>query len=279
MLPPTAFGLYVMCLIFIAYKHHSRYPLVVAANRDEFYVRPTAAAGFWAQRPDLLAGRDLEGGGTWLGITRSGRFAAVTNYREPEKTRTDAPSRGQLATEFLLGEDPPMDYLQRVSARSAEYNGFNLLVRDESALCWYSNRADGPLELSPGVYALSNHLLDTHWPKVARGKEGFHSILSDEALDENALLDLLADRTAALEEELPDTGVGCELERVLSPIFISSDNYGTRSSSVVILDRTGRARFVERSYGPGGRRTGTVEYEFPLQSGRERDASPKSAAR
>lgn len=253
-----------MCLIFVAYKHHPRYPLVVAANRDEFYPRPTAPAGFWAEHPQLLAGRDLEGGGTWLGISRSGRFAVVTNYREPGKTRSDTPSRGELVTGFLLGEGAPMEYLARVSARGADYNGFNLLVRDQSSLCWYSNRADGPRELSPGVYALSNHLLDTHWPKVARGKEGFESILDCDTLDENALLELLADRTVALEEELPDTGVGRHLEHVLSPIFISSENYGTRSSTVVSLDNLGQVRFVERSYGPAGRTTGTAEYEFPL---------------
>ncbi len=268
-----------MCLIFVAYKHHPRYPLVIAANRDEFYQRPTAPARFWVEHPDLLAGRDLEGGGTWLGISRSGRFAAVTNYREPGKTRVGTPSRGQLVTDFLLRAETPIDYLRRVSARGSDYNGFNLLVRDETALCWYSNRADGPLELSPGVYALSNHLLDTHWPKVARGKSGFESILAGDTLDENALLELLADRTVALEEELPDTGVGPELEHVLSPIFINSETYGTRSSTVLSLDTADQLRFVERSYGPEGRATGTAEYEFPLGSSEARESRSKSAAR
>ncbi|HSS64441.1 MAG TPA: NRDE family protein [Gammaproteobacteria bacterium] len=268
-----------MCLIFVAYKHHPRYPLVVAANRDEFYRRPTTAADFWVEHPELLAGRDLEGGGTWLGISRSGRFAAVTNYREPGKTVVGAPSRGRLVTDFLLREDVPIDYLKRVCAHGSDYNGFNLLVRDDTALCWYSNRADGPRELSPGVYALSNHLLDTSWPKVARGKAGFESILAGKALDENGLLDLLADRTAALEEELPDTGVGPDLERVLSPIFINSENYGTRSSTVVTLDNTDQVKFVERRYSPAGRVTGTVAYEFPIASDRTRDSQSGSAAR
>jgi uncharacterized protein with NRDE domain len=263
-----------MCLIFVAYRNHPRYPLVVAANRDEFYLRPSAPADFWEEHPEVLAGRDLEGGGTWLGISRSGRFAAVTNYREPGKARMGAPSRGKLVSEFLLREDTPMEYLRRVSAHGSEYNGFNLLVRDESEFCWYSNRADGPRELSPGVYALSNHLLDTSWPKVARGKAGFESILAKKVLNENGLLDLLADRTAALEEELPDTGVGPDLERVLSPIFISSENYGTRSSTVVCLEDGGRVRFVERSYGAGGREAGTVGFEFPLDS-----AKPDAAGR
>jgi uncharacterized protein with NRDE domain len=267
-----------MCLIFVAYKHHPRYPLVVAANRDEFYRRPTAPAEFWAGYPDLLAGRDLEGGGTWLGISRSGRFAAVTNFRETGNTRANAPSRGQLVTNFLLGDATPMEYLSCVSEVGADYNGFNLLVRSEHALCWYSNRAHGPQELSPGVYALSNHLLDTHWPKVARGRAGFESILDRDTLDENALLELLADRTAALEEELPDTGVGPDLERVLSPIFINSENYGTRSSTVVSFDNADRVRFVERSYGPAGRTMGRAEYGFPLALDEARRSNSKNIA-
>lgn len=268
-----------MCLIFVAYKHHPRYPLVIAANRDEFYARPTAPAGFWTEHPNLLAGRDLEGGGSWLGISRDGRFAAVTNYREPGKTRTGTPSRGQLVTDFLLRADTPLDYLRRVGAHGADYNGFNLLVRDGNALCWYSNRGDGTRELSPGVYALSNHLLDTLWPKVARGKASFESLLGGDALDEDALLELLADRSVALEEELPDTGVGPDLERVLSPIFINSKNYGTRSSTVVTLGTTGYVRFVEQSYGPSGRLSDKVEFEFQLASGEARDSNPGSAAR
>lgn len=264
-----------MCLIFIAYKHHPRYPLVVAANRDEFYARPAAPAHFWPERPDLLAGRDLLGGGTWLGITRQGRFAAVTNYREPGVTRKDVPSRGQLVTEFLSGADRPVDYLRRVSARGGEYNGFNLLVRDEHELGWYSNRAGGAQALSPGVYALSNHLLDTQWPKVARGRAGFESALSEDDLGEDQLLDLLADNTAALEEDLPDTGVGPDLERVLSPIFINSEHYGTRSSTVLSVDTVGQVKFVERSFGSDGRAQGRVEYEFSLESG---EGSPSRSA-
>lgn len=269
-----------MCLILAAYKRHPRYPLVIAANRDEFHARPTAPAGFWAEHPDLLAGRDLEGGGTWLGITRCGRFAAVTNYREPGRTRRDAASRGRLVKDFLLGADPPMDYLRRVAALGGDYNGFNLLVADDSALCWYSNRATtGVRALSPGVYALSNHLLDTRWPKVERGKAGFETLLDTNPLDENGLLDLLRDRTVAVEEELPDTGVGPDLERVLSPIFIDSENYGTRSSTLVRLDDAGRVRFVERSYEPGGRTRDTVEFDFRVVPREEREPEPGSKVR
>ena len=267
-----------MCLIFVAYRHHPRYPLVVAANRDEFYARPTAPARFWTDHPELLAGRDLESGGSWLGVTRDGRFAAVTNYREPGKARTDAPSRGHLVTDFLLGADSPAAYLHRVSARGAEYNGFNLLAGNVSLLGWYSNRADGVKTLTPGVYALSNHLLDTRWPKVERGKSGFESLLDGEILEESLMLDLLADRAVAVEEELPDTGVGREWERVLSPIFISSDNYGTRSSTIITIDKEGRARFIERSYGPDGGERDTVEFEFSIASTGSEDSKSRTSA-
>ncbi|HEU5338603.1 MAG TPA: NRDE family protein [Sulfuricaulis sp.] len=252
-----------MCLIFIAYNHHPRCPLVIAANRDEFYQRPTAPAALWTDYPELLAGRDLEGGGTWLGVTRSGKFAAVTNFREPGKTRSNAPSRGHLVTDFLVGNVTPAGYLREVASRGAEYNGFNLLAGDDTALCWYSNRAEGPQELSAGVYALSNHLLDTPWPKVARGRAGFESALASDALNESVFLDLLSDREVAVEEELPDTGVGRAWEHVLSPIFISSESYGTRSSTVVIVDESGDTRFVEKSYGPGGTATDTVSFRLP----------------
>ena len=264
-----------MCLIFIAYRHHPRYPLVVAANRDEFYARPTAPAAFWSDHPELLAGRDLESGGSWLGVTCSGRFAAVTNYREGGKARSVAPSRGHLVIDFLLGADTPPEYLQRVSARGAEYNGFNLLAGDVDSLGWYSNRAEGTKTLNPGVYALSNHLLDTRWPKVERGKADFESMLGGKSLDESRMLDLLADRTVAVEEELPDTGVGREWERVLSPIFINSDNYGTRSSTVFSLDADGRARFIERSYGSDGVERETVEFDFCIESSDSDDSKSR----
>lgn len=262
-----------MCLIFIAHNHHPRCPLVMAANRDEFYQRPTAPAGYWPDHTGLLAGKDLEGGGTWLGITRSGRFSAVTNYREPGSTRVDAPSRGKLVTDFLVGHETPMTYLSDVASRGGEYNGFNLLAGDKSSLCWYSNRAEEPRELSAGVYALSNHLLDTPWPKVARGRAGFETALASVSLNEQVFLDLLSDREVAVEEELPNTGVGRKWEHVLAPIFISSEHYGTRSSTVVMFDNTGTARFTEKSFGPEGETIGTVTFEFPLTSSAPGDAA------
>ena len=264
-----------MCLIVISYEQHPRYPLVVAANRDEFYARPTAPAEFWGERPDLLAGRDLLGGGTWLGITRSGRFAAVTNYREPGESRSEAPSRGQLVTGYLRSGAPPLDYLQKISRRGADYNGFNLIAGSPGSMAWYSNRGGDPRELDSGVYGVSNHLLDTPWPKVERGKAGVTAILGDGEPDPEVLLGILADRTLAGDDALPDTGVGRDLERTLSPMFISSDNYGTRSSTVLTVDTRGRVRFAERSYEPGGLAPETVALEFPLQAG---DAASVSAS-
>jgi uncharacterized protein with NRDE domain len=255
-----------MCLIVIAHEHHPRYPLVVAANRDELYARPTAPAGFWEERPDLLAGRDLLGGGTWLGITRSGRFAAVTNYREPGETRIDAPSRGQLVTGYLCSGDAPLNYLQEISERGADYNGFNLIAGSSGSMAWYSNRGGDPRELESGVYGVSNHLLDTPWPKVERGKAGVAAALGDDEPDTEALFRLLADHTLAGDDALPDTGVGRDWERTLSPLFISSENYGTRSSTVLTVDTGGRVRFAERSYAPGGLAPENVALEFPLDS-------------
>ncbi len=158
-----------MCLIVFAWRQHPDFPLIVAANRDEFYERPTLAADFWADHPEVLGGRDLKEMGTWLGITRKGRFAALTNYRDPLHVRADAPSRGWLVRDFLTGERGAEDYLARLRDRGAAYNGFSLILGDAAGLYYYSNRGEeGPAALAPGVYGLSNHLLDTPWPKVRR---------------------------------------------------------------------------------------------------------------
>jgi len=253
-----------MCLILIAYKQSARFPLVVAANRDEYYARPTAPAAFWKDAPGVLAGRDLTGGGTWLGVTRGGRFAAVTNFRGPGTNRADAPTRGALVSEYLRGHAPPVSYLDAVAGRGAAYNGFNLVAADTGQLCWYSNRDGPPRVLGPGVYGISNHLLDTPWPKVMRAKSKLSAWLAHDDGRAGGLLDMLADRTEADGAALPDTGVGRERERVLSPIFICSDNYGTRSSTVLIIDAGGHVAFTERSYAPDAELTGTVSLEFDL---------------
>jgi uncharacterized protein with NRDE domain len=246
-----------MCLIVVAWEAHPALRLVVAANRDEAYARPAAPAGWWADAPDLLAGRDLREGGTWMGITRAGRFAAVTNFRDPGFAQLpNAPSRGALVTDFLRGGADAEAYARELSARMAAYNGFNLLVGDAGGLFYLSNRAEGVRRLEPGVYGLSNHLLDTPWPKVVRARQAMADALagaSGEAADgwESGLWEMLGNRVVAADDDLPDTGVGTEFERLLSPPFIRSDAYGTRASTVLTIAADGNVRLAERSITPG----------------------------
>ena len=198
-----------MCLIVIGWRAHPDYPLVVAANRDEFFARPSAPVDFWPEAPQILAGRDLEAGGTWLGVTRHGRFAALTNYREGGRQHPDAPSRGALVADYLAGTADAGAYLQAVAARGGDYNGFNLFAGDGERLGYYSNRsgeAATPRWLSPGIYGLSNHLLDTPWPKLAAAKCAFTAALQT-LPDEAPFFSLLAVREIVPDEHLPQTGV------------------------------------------------------------------------
>jgi uncharacterized protein with NRDE domain len=250
-----------MCLILLAHRVHPEYPLVFAANRDEFYARPTAPAAWWEDAPELLAGRDLQAGGTWMGVTRSGRWAAVTNYRDLPSERTGVRSRGELVSEFLRGHETPEAFLREIAERAAEYNGFNLLVADREQLWYFSNRGDEPRKLGPGVYGLSNHLLDTPWPKVMRGKQALSALLADGPAPA-PLFEILVDADPAPEAELPDTGVGQEWERALSSLFIATPTYGTRASTVLLIDAGGVATFVERSFAAGAQRGEEVRRTF-----------------
>jgi uncharacterized protein with NRDE domain len=240
-----------MCVIFIAYRSHAKYPLVALANRDEFYDRPTIAAARWDDEPAIFAGRDLVAGGTWLGVADGGRFAAVTNYRDP-KGQTGDRSRGNLVSEFLPSHENAPDYIDTVSANADQYSGFNLIVGNfderENELWYFSNRGGEPQKLRPGLYGLSNHLLNTSWPKVTRGLQAFSELITSEEIDTDVCFDLLSDETIAIDEDLPDTGVGLERERILSPIFVRTPIYGTRSSSVVTLDNELRWEFREKVF-------------------------------
>ncbi|MDI9570189.1 MAG: NRDE family protein [Pseudomonadota bacterium] len=241
-----------MCLILLAWRRHPDYPLVVAANRDEFYERPTLAADFWEDQPGILGGRDLKEKGTWLGITRKGRFAALTNYRDPLRNKEDAPSRGWLVRDFLAGREGAAEYLGNLKEEADRYNGFSLILGDAEELHYYSNRGGAPVVLPPGIYGLSNHLLDSPWPKVIKAREGLRRVTSRAGrLHPEDLFALLADRSRPADEELPDTGVGREWERILASIFIASPIYGTRSSTVILKDRRNRIRFEERQYAGG----------------------------
>jgi len=256
-----------MCLLLFALNAHPVYKLVIAANRDEFYERPTAAAGFWSERPGILAGRDLRGGGTWLGITQTGRMAAITNYRDLAAQRPDAPSRGRLVSDFLAGEEDPETYLSLLEPDAPMYSGFNLLVGHKERLYWYSNKKDGIHRIEPGIHGLSNHLLDTPWPKVSQGKTALGRILADSPQPPaERFLDFLLDRSIPNDDILPNTGVGIDWERVLSSVFIVSPAYGTRSSTLILWDKEDRVTFIERTHVPGpSPRPDEVRFEFTIE--------------
>ena len=237
-----------MCVLFIAYKHHPRYPLIALANRDEFYDRPTAAAARWEDHPQVTAGRDLVGGGTWLGIADDGRFAAVTNYRDPSRPAGSV-SRGHLVADFLIGKSDPKTYLDKIATEPESYSGFNLVVGSNEGLYYYSNAAnEAPRKLESGVYGLSNHLLNTPWPKVSNGLAAFERLIANDEFSTREAFDLLADETLAADDALPDTGIGIEKERVLSPIFIRTPVYGTRSSTVVLSNSEGDLELDEKVF-------------------------------
>ena len=238
-----------MCLLLMALDCHPSYQLLVAANRDEFLSRPTAAAAFWEDAPHVLAGRDLQEGGTWMGITRRGWLAMLTNVRDPLSYRADAPSRGRLVSDFLLQEMQPEPYLSRLLETGPAYNGFNLVFGTPRELFCYNNRSNQGQRLEPGLHGLSNDSLNAPWPKVERGKQKLAEVLrAREEIKAEDLLSLLQDQHQPRDEQLPDTGVGLELERFLAPIFISGSTYGTRSSTALLVTHEGRVAFAEQSH-------------------------------
>ncbi|HEX2797342.1 MAG TPA: NRDE family protein [Immundisolibacter sp.] len=244
-------------------------PLLLAANRDELYERPAAPAQFWPEAPQLLAGRDLLAGGTWLGVTRDGRFAAVTNYREPRTVDPPPRSRGALARDYLLGGTSAGQYVQSLPAHAADYAGFNLLCGDRQSLWWYSNRGGPPRRLPPGIYGLSNHLLDTPWPKVQASKAALAELCARGAASTDALLDLLQDRRTHPADADPAIGLDAALAQALSAIFIETPRYGTRCSTVLRLSADARVELAERRHAP---ERGESQFRFPLQESRTHPA-------
>lgn len=240
-----------MCTLLLAYRAHPEYRLVIAANRDEYYRRPTAPAQYWDDAPHIFAGRDLVHSGTWLGVTVAGRIAALTNYRDPSDLHRHGPSRGRLVSGFLEENIAAEAYVARLRASTVAYGGYNLFLSDGEDLLCYSNKSDRTIRVEPGIHGLSNHLWDTPWPKVRCGKEGLARILAGKSFVPEDLFVLLADGTHPPDDELPDTGVGIDLERLLSPVFIRSSEYGTRCSTVILVDHEGKATFIERSFEGG----------------------------
>ncbi len=236
-----------MCLIFLSINNQPKYKLIIAANRDEFYSRKTAPVDHWQDRPEIIGGRDLEAKGTWMAMSKSGKIGMVTNYRDLKNINPKAPTRGQLVSEFLMNGDQTEEYLKEVHLKADQYNGFNLLLGKLDQLYYYSNYQSKILKLQPGHYGLSNALLDTPWPKVKRGKEKFASVIEQE-VDVNNLFEMLRDESIAPDDQLPDTGLELERERALSAMFIKTPNYGSRCSTVVLVDQNNAVNYVERVY-------------------------------
>ncbi len=239
-----------MCVCFVSFGQNPKYPLIIAHNRDEYYARPTAAAAFWDSDPEIFGGRDLLAGGTWLGLNTRGSIALITNYRDPKAKRESARSRGHIVNALLESKLPMTIELQAILEKSEEYNEFSTLAYGEGKL-WYASSPRRKLEeLNPGSYALSNHELNTPWPKVQKISEQGKLIAQQEENLIEGFLALMADTTAAPDEELPSTGVGLDLERLLSPIFIKTETYGTRCSTVILVENSGKITFFERSFSP-----------------------------
>jgi uncharacterized protein with NRDE domain len=238
-----------MCILFVAINQHKDYPLIIAANRDEFFDRPTSASSFWHKQPDLLAGKDDKAGGTWMGITRRGRLAALTNIRDPQKINADVATRGELVSHFLQGKQSAKDYLQELQHQRAKYNGYNLLFGTWRELSVYNNHLNQTQKLSSGVYGLSNASLNSPWPKINKGTLKLEEYCHDgHPIEANKLFSLLRDSTQAADAHLPQTGIPLDWERRLSSIFILGNEYGTRSSTVLLIDKNQHVTWQERSF-------------------------------
>ena len=256
-----------MCLLLVAYGQHADYRLIVAANRDEFYDRPAAAADPWKDHSHILGGRDLQGGGVWLAVNRAGAFGAITNIGMPARG-TAVRSRGLIVSDYLTGTLTASAFVNVLAGSRNDYEGFNVLVSDATSLAWYSNQMEKPEMLPPEIYGLSNHLLDTPSPKVARVKADYldaRSLSEGELID--ALFGSLGNSERAPDKDLPDPGVDLEFGPILAPIFITGDTYGTRCSTIVLVSYAGELTFIERRFGPGKAFLGESSFKFELAPG------------
>ena len=250
-----------MCLCIFAINESEEFPLVLIANRDEFRRRPAAKAAFWKDHPNVLAGRDLEGMGTWLGTDTSGRIAFLTNYRHPDFFGKKGPTRGKLVSDFLIADEDGPDYLNAIEDPKA-YNGFNLVVGTSKKLYYYSNVEGKVKAIEQGIHGLSNAFLDTSWPKVDDGKAKLKAAIESDALNNDQLFSILNDSSFAEPDALPQTGVGPELEKILSAKFINTPDYGTVCSTVIKIDRNGTCFFEERTFDAAGKDVARVEFKL-----------------
>ena len=253
-----------MCLISFAYQAGGETPFLLAANRDEFHERPTLPAGYWPDAPHVLGGRDLRGGGSWFALTTNGRIAMLTNFREGRKENPDAPSRGELVSRFVLEDMSPAQYLEQLIENGPAYNGFNLVFGYYHQLWYFSNRGGTPGRLEGGTYGLSNHLLNTPWPKVNIARNVVQASPKQKRVDMKALGEAFYDTREAPDHLLPDTGVGIEWERILSPVFISGDTYGSRATTLLRISKTGKVEFKEITFAPKGKWISEVYHTFEL---------------
>ncbi|MEO5699757.1 MAG: NRDE family protein [Casimicrobiaceae bacterium] len=251
-----------MCLAVVALDAHPVYATVIVANRDEFHARAALPAHWWSE--GFLAGRDVPGGGTWLGVTRAGRWGFLTNVRESAWRDPDAPSRGALVTDVLTAVDPPMRTLAAIAAEAGAFNGFNLLAGHGGEAGWYSNRSPAPLPLVGGLHGISNAALDTPWPKVVGTRAAVAAWCAAGTQDTEALFVALTVKAIAPDDVLPMTGVTLEWERRLSAPFIVSADYGTRCSTVLLLGRDGEAQFEERAFDPAGELVNVARERFTM---------------
>lgn len=249
-----------MCLVILAFKQDTEYPLIVLGNRDEFHARPSRDAGWWADEPDVLGGRDLQAGGTWLALHRNGRFATVTNFRDAQLERSGMRSRGHLVTGFLQSELSPVDYLQQIDPSA--YAGFNLLVTEGESAAYLSNRGGELQELRAGIYGLSNATLDTPWDKVERGKTALARLLAEGTVNETQLLRILDDRRKGPVDEVISDRLSFSMAHALTAPFITTPDYGTRCSTVVLRNDTGKTKFLERRFDAKGVATGESKFSF-----------------
>lgn len=256
---------YLMCILFIAVDQHPQFPLIIAANRDEFHARPTASSHFWEHHPDLLAGTDLQAGGTWLGVTRNGNIAGLTNIRAPGTDRSDATTRGDLVINALLNQHSWTSHTQQLHASADQYNGFNLLYGDWRNLQVFNSHTLSHHALGKGVYGLSNAQLNTPWPKIQHGMAALNALCqTSDQLDVDAVFKLLNNPQQANDDRLPNTGITAPLEKLLSAIFIISPEYGTRCSTVITVDQQGKLAWQERSFAPSGLETNRSQYDISL---------------